>query len=77
MKFRVNSVAFQPIEKIVTLDGGQQVPAIINGLVVEMLEVDGTNTFTLRYIPEDMVAAQELYYQDAIIEVSFNPVDEE
>lgn len=76
MKFRVNSVALEPITQEVTLESGQKVEAQVQGLVVEMVEVDGKNTFTRRFIPADMADALELYAQDAVIVVTFQPDEE-
>ncbi len=76
MQFRVNNVTIDPIVMKVTLPGGQEVDAPVQGLTVELLQVDGENTITRRFVPQDMGEALELYVEGAVLEETFTPVEE-
>ncbi len=75
MQVRVHSVAKEKVEVTATLPGGQEVQALVDGLTIELVALDESTTFTRRFVPEDMEAAEALYVQDAHLVVSFEPAE--
>lgn len=66
IQYTVWSCAETPFQTTVQL-GGQDIQATINGLVVELLSVDGTMNRTIRVQPNDVVAAKAFYQVGATI----------
>lgn len=50
---------------------GMTVEALVDGLVVELVSTDGTMGHTLRLIPEDLAAAQELFAVGAVVKGTY------
>ena len=69
-RFKVHSANQGPMTTLATLEGGQQVEATVQGMVVELVSDDGTMSQTYRFIPEDFAAAQALFAQDAEVVIT-------
>ncbi len=76
MKFRVHNVTSDPMTIEIELPGGAKVPATVAALTVELVQVDGENTITRRFLPDDMEAALEIYVEGNVLEETFTPVEE-
>lgn len=61
MTYTVFSMVQETIQRTVTLQNGQEVQAGVAGLVVELVEPQGDNTVTLRFVPADIEAAKAMF----------------
>lgn len=66
IKYIVHSCTTQDFAAIANLNG-RDVEVNVNGLVVELVSADGTMNRTIRVMPNDIAAAQELYEVGATI----------
>ncbi len=73
-KFKVHSAVVDKVQATVTLPGGAQVPALVDGLVVELVSDDASMSQTYRFIPGDygvdLASAQALFTPGAELTVS-------
>lgn len=67
IRYRVHSANVEKITQSATLAGGQTVNALVDGMTVELVEVDGADTLTRRFVPDDMDAAKSLFKTGAIL----------
>jgi hypothetical protein len=67
IRYLVHSASVEKIQQSVTLAGGQKVDALVDGMTVELVEIDGTDTLTRRFVPADMKAAQALFKTGAVV----------
>lgn len=67
IRYRVHSAVVEKVAQAVTLTSGQQVDALVDGMTVELVEIDGTDTLTRRFVPADMKAAQELFVPGGVV----------
>lgn len=72
VRYRVNSAVVDRVSTPATLPNGQTVDAYVDGLTVEMVQIDGANTITLRFVPEDLSASQALFADGATIVADFS-----
>lgn len=71
--FTVHSANQVQIKTAATLEGGQVVEALVQGLVAELVSADGTMSQTYRFIPEDFATATALFTEGAQVVVSVSP----
>lgn len=72
--YRVNSVARETSQRLVTLtETDQEVLAGVGVICLELVEVDGTDTLTRRFVPDDMESALELYAVGTVIVATLAP----
>ena len=69
--YTVHSVQRTAVEQEVTLGDGREVTAMVEGLVVELVETGGENTIMRRFIPVDMDKALIKFSPEAIITITF------
>lgn len=67
IRYLVHSAVVEKVTQAVTLAAGQKVDALIDGMTVELVEIDGSDTLTRRFVPEDMVAAQAMFQPGAVV----------
>ncbi len=67
VRYTVHSAVEEKIATTATLPNGQVVSALVDGMTVELVEIDGSDTLTRRVIPEDMEAAKALFVVGAEI----------
>lgn len=75
IRYVVHSCARQSFEMPVQV-GDRTMVATMQGLVVELVSDDKSMTHTLRLQPEDLIAAEELYQEGAVIEGVFSLVED-
>lgn len=63
IRYRVHSCVQVSVEKMLTLEGGEQILAQVGQLVIELVEVDGDDTLTRRITPAaaEMEAAKATF----------------
>lgn len=66
-RYRVHSCVTVAVPMTATLPGGQEVQVDVAGLCVELVEIDGDDTLTRRFVPENIVAAQAMFDVGAVI----------
>ena len=69
IQYTVHSCAATSFQTMVQL-GGQDILASINGLVVELVSLDGSMNRTIRVQPQDVEAAKALYVIGAVIKTT-------
>ncbi len=67
IRYLVHSSVVEKVNQTVTLAGGQKVDALVDGMTVELVEIDGSDTLTRRFVPADMKAAQALFEPGAVV----------
>lgn len=67
IRYLVHSAVVEKVSQSVKLANGQQVDALVDGMTVELVEIDGADTLTRRFVPEDMKAAQALFNPGAVV----------
>jgi hypothetical protein len=73
IRYLVHSAVVEKVTQSVTLASGQQVDALVDGMTVELVEIDGSDTLTRRFVPADMKAAQALFETGAVVVATLAP----
>lgn len=66
IRYRVHSCVQVSVPAVVQY-GGQDIATTLAGLCVELVEIDGGDTLTRRFIPEDIEAAKALFPVDGVV----------
>lgn len=72
-RYRVHSCVVSAVPTTATLASGQTVDVTVAGLCVELVEVDGVDTLTRRFVPDDIEAARAMFVRDAVINMTLAP----
>jgi hypothetical protein len=67
VRYRVHSAAPVQIAQTFETKDGRKIDALANGLCVELNEIDGDDTLTRRFVPEDMEAALALFAVGGVV----------
>ena len=67
IRYLVHSAVVEKVTQAVTLADGQKVDALVDGMTVELVEIDGSDTRTRRFVPADMKAAQALFQPGVVV----------
>lgn len=67
IRYLVHSAVVEKVQQDVALASGQKVSALVDGMTVELTEIDGSDTLTRRFVPADMKAAQALFQTGAVV----------